>query len=355
MTHDRIWYLLGRKMANELLPEEEKELERLLQQYPDASYVKEVLMQSWKDKQKDLTSAEVEAALQRNKLRLLEVQAEEAPEPAPRNNKVFRLALRIGSVAAASVLLFLAGRMWLGRQAAGHHEQPALQQLVTKTGSRSHIKLPDGTSVWLNAGSKLDYPKQFHGKNREVALEGEAYFDVVKDAGHPFIVKTTACSIRVLGTSFNVRFYPDEEMATTSLVTGSVEVMTDRKTVRLQPNEKLSIPWRLPANLATTTTTATLKMPAIQIGTLTPVRDNIMAETAWKDNKLAFKRLPLGEVAQRMQRWYGAEIRFRNEHKKSLSFSGVFEKESLTEALQALEMSGGFHFTKDKENVYWIE
>jgi transmembrane sensor len=354
MTHDRIWYLLGRKMANELLPEEEMELERLLQQYPDASYAKEVLLQSWKDKQKDFASADIEAALQRNKQRLLEVQIEEAP--APRRNNIFRLAIRFGSVAAAAVLLFLGGRMWISRESDSKPVQPALQQLVTKTGSRTYIKLPDGTSVWLNAGSKLDYPEQFHGSNREVVLEGEAYFEVVKDAVHPFIVKTTACSIRVLGTSFNIRFYPVEEMATTSLVTGSVEVVIAEKVVRLQPNEKLSVPWTLPANLATTATKAAPKTPSIKIGTLTPVRDDIMAETAWKDNKLAFKRLPLSEVAQRMERWYGAEIRFKNARKKNLSFSAVFEKESLTEALQYLEISsGGFHFTKDKDNIYWIE
>lgn len=353
MTHDRIWYLLGRKMANELLPEEKRELERLLQQHPDVSYAKEVLTQSWKDKQKDLSPADVEAALQRHKQRLLEVQTpEETTMPAKGSNKIFRLALRIGGVAAAVTVLFLAGRMWLGEREA--QLQPALQQLVTKTGSRTHVKLPDGTSVWLNAGSKLDYPEKFHGKNREVTLEGEAFFDVVRDADHPFLVKTTACSIRVLGTSFNVRFYPVEEMATTSLVTGSVEVTIDKKVVRLQPNEKLSVPWVL-TNLATTTANTAPEMPVIKMGTLTPVRDNIMAETAWKDNKLAFKKLPLDEVAQRMERWYGAEIRFKNERKKSLSFSGVFEKESLTEALQALEMSGGFHFTKDNDNIYWIE
>lgn len=350
MTHDRIWYLLGRKMANELLPEEEKELERLLQQYPDVSYAKEVLLQSWKDKQKDFAAADVEAALQRNKQRLLEVQVEEVP--TPRTNKIFRMALRLGSVAAAAILLFIGSRMWLSRQADSKPGQPALQQLVTKTGSRTYIKLPDGTSVWLNAGSKLDYPEQFHGSNREVVLEGEAYFEVAKDAEHPFLVKTTACAIRVLGTSFNIRFYPAEEMATTSLVTGSVEVVIDEKVVRLQPNEKLSVPFTLPA----TTATETAQTPPIKIGTLTPVRDNIMAETAWKDNKLAFKRLPLSEVVQRMEHWYGVEIRFKNERKKNLSFSAVFEKESLTEALQYLEISsGGFHFTKDKDNIYWIE
>ncbi|RFS26212.1 FecR family protein [Chitinophaga silvatica] len=352
MMHDRIWYLLGRKVANELLPEEAEELEHLLQQYPDASYVKEILMQSWKDKQKEFTSGDIEAALLRNKQRLLEVQSQMPTEPIPakRNSKVFRLSLRVASVAAAAVLLFLVSRIWLGRGENDKREQPALQQLVTKTGSRTYIKLTDGTSVWLNAGSKLHYPKQFEGKNREVTLEGEAYFEVATDANHPFIVKTNACSIRVLGTSFNVRFYPDEKMATTSLVTGSIEVVADRRTVRLQPNEKLTIPYSLPA-----TNTANVETPPIKLSTLTPVKDNIVVETAWKDNKLAFKKLALSEVVQLMERWYGAEIHFKSEQKKSLVFSGVFENESLTEALQALEMSGGFHFTKDKNNIYWIE
>lgn len=347
MTHDRIWYLLGRKMANELLPEEGTELERLLQQHPDASYIKEVMMQQWKDKQKDFPQSEVEAALQRHKQRLQE--AEESI-PAPRSN-IVRMVTRIAGIAAAVLVIFFAGRMWLGTQK--NVEKQPLQQLVTQNGARSHIKLPDGTRVWLNAGSKLDYPQHFASGSREVTLEGEAYFDVVKDADKPFIVKTKTCAIRVLGTTFNVRAYPQESMATTSLVTGSVEVMVDEKVIRrLLPNEKLSIPVNV---VAANNTVATSGTPGIKIGTLTQVEDSIIAETAWVDNKLAFRKLPLGEIARRMEQWYGAQIRFKNEDKKQLSFSAVFEKENLIEALQALELGGGFHFTKDADSVIWIE
>lgn len=347
MTHDRIWYLLGRKMASELLPEEGIELEHLLQQHPDASYIKEVMMQQWKDKQKDFSQSEVESALQRHRQRLREA---EDSLPVPRS-KVFRMFARIAGVAAAVLAVFFAGRMWLGTTKSV--ERQPLQQLVTQNGARSHIKLPDGTRVWLNAGSKLDYPRQFASGSREVSLEGEAYFDVVKDAGKPFIVKTKTCAIRVLGTTFNVRAYPQESMATTSLVTGSVEVMVDEKVIRrLLPNEKLSIPVNV---VAVSNTTVTSNTPSIKIGTLTQVKDSVMAETAWVDNKLAFRKLPLGEIAKRMEQWYGTQIRFKNEDKKQLSFSAVFEKENLIEALQALELGGGFHFTKDTDSVIWIE
>ncbi|WP_346319559.1 FecR domain-containing protein [Chitinophaga sp. YIM B06452] len=355
MMHDKIWNLLAKKMADQLPPEEETELERLLQQHPDASYIKEVLMQPWKDKHKPFTPEETELALQRHQERLQAAMEHEEEEPEPETGRVRRMILRISGVAAALALAFYIGyAVWPQRRVSA---EAALQQMVTRQGSRSQIKLPDGTSVWLNAGSQLDYPKQFTGQYREVTLLGEAFFDVAQDAEHPFIVKTKTFSIRVLGTTFNVRAYPQEENAVTSLVSGVVEVVMDKNTVRLMPNEKLSISTlqtMSSGEAAENAGSISAAAPVVK-STLTEVTDSVMAETAWVQNKLAFKKQPLEKVAVMLEQWYGADIRFKDEAKKQLYFSGVFEEEDLSDVLRALELTGSFHFKKDAEGVIWIE
>ena len=354
--HDQIWTLLARRMANELLPEEEEELERLLQQHPDASYIKEVMMQPWNDRQKPFGPEEADQALERHKLRLESAMvAEEEPEAPSSGRKVRRMVFQLTGVAAALVFAFFIGRKWFAAPKPVAEE--ARLQLVTQKGSRSHIKLPDGTSVWLNAGSKLDYPKQFTGRKREVTLEGEAFFTVVKDENRPFMVRTKAFAVRVLGTEFNVRVYPQEDIAVASLVTGSVEVVLDEKqnrVVRLRPNEKLSIS-TLEQLVTTTTAKETVALRQPVKSRLTEVRDSVIAETAWVENKLAFKKMPLEKVVALMEQWYGADIRFKNENKKQLSFTAVFDKENLIDALKALELTGTFHFMQDADGVIWIE
>lgn len=357
MMDDQIWNLLAKKVANELLPEEEKELERLLQQYPDASYTKEILTQNWKDKQKPFSPEETDIALAKHKLRLeAAIVAEETVQPS-RGGNIRRMTIRIAGVAAALLMAFFMGRKWWSQPKMADDNR---QQLITHKGSRSEVKLPDGTTVWLNAGSKLDYPKQFTGKQREVILEGEAFFTVVKDAQRPFTVRTKSFSIRVLGTTFNVRAYPQEDSAVTSLVTGEVEVVLDEKknqVVRLKPNEKLSIPTAV--ILEETETAAAPDAPPVVIklikSPLTVLRDTVITETAWVENKLAFKRVPLEKVAVMLEQWFGAEIRFKNNNKRQEYLTGVFEKESLTEVLKALELTGTFHFKKDAEGIIWIE
>lgn len=97
--------------------------------------------------------------------------------------------------------------------------------------------LSDGTKVWLNADSRFEFPSKFVGQERCVYVEGEVYFEVAKDVSHPFVVTTKQAKVRVLGTSFNVRAYPDEIYRTT-LLEGCVEVLYKKDVVKLQPHEQ---------------------------------------------------------------------------------------------------------------------
>lgn len=270
---------------------------------------------------------------------------------------------KYGWYAVAACFAFILFATWKWWPAGGGKEREIVyqQQLVTKKGSRSQVLLPDGSKVWLNAGSKLDYPGQFNGKTRDVQLQGEAYFEVMKDNEKPFYVHTHAFDIKVLGTGFNVRAYPDEDSAVTSLVHGSVEVIVGKKekrTLLLLPDEKITLPMN--AGIDETAKTINNK-PAVSDLSMVKekmikVEDTVQSETAWINNKLAFKKMPLEKVVLLLEKWFDADIRFKNEDKKALNFSGVYDKEDLEYVLYTLgEATGTFRYKKDNAGVIWIE
>lgn len=264
---------------------------------------------------------------------------------------------------AAACLAFIFFATWKWWPAGGdkEHEIVYLQQLVTQKGFRSQVLLPDGSKVWLNAGSKLDYPKQFNGKTRDVQLQGEAYFEVTKDSEKPFFVHTKSFDIKVLGTGFNVRAYLDEDSAVTSLVHGSVEVIVGKKekrTILLHPNEKITLPMNAGIDdeaKAINDTPGVADLHKVKEKMVT-VEDTVQSETAWINDKLAFKKMPLENVALLLEKWFDTDIRFKNENKKALRFSGVYEKEDLEYILYTLgEVTGTFRYKKDNAGVIWIE
>ncbi|MCU7550112.1 FecR domain-containing protein [Chitinophagaceae bacterium LB-8] len=269
------------------------------------------------------------------------------------------------SYAAAACIIFALIGAWKWWLVGRNNQQDIVyqQQLVTQNGSRSELVLPDGSKVWLNAGSTLDYPKRFDGKTRDVQLQGEAYFEVAKDREKPFFVHTKAFKIKVLGTGFNVRAYPDEDSAVAALVHGSVEVIVgekEKRSILLRPNEKLTLPMigekgDGAQNLNDQQAVSAL-LPVK--GKMTLVQDTVQLETAWVSNKLAFKKMPLGNIALLLEKWYGEEIRFKNDDKRNLVFSGVYQKEEdLEEVLYSLELASGdnFQYKKDSSGVIWIE
>lgn len=108
-------------------------------------------------------------------------------------------------------------------------------------GDKKHFLLPDSSEIWLNAGTAIKYPEKFSKAQRLVYLDGEAYFSVRKDAAKPFIVETSQLSVKVLGTQFNVKAYADDELVTTTLTSGKVEVTPPVQGSQiLKPNEQLT-------------------------------------------------------------------------------------------------------------------
>lgn len=354
MDQERLYALLAREMAGELTAEEANTLQQLLQQYPDASYIREVFAQNWVPTGKQYGPSQVQQLLEKHQLRLQAASLEEERPVA--NIAPPRQVWKLYTAIAASLLVVVSLGAWFLRQRPAKKPAP-LAQLVTAKRMRSQILLPDGSRVWLNAGSKLDYPEQFAPHSpREVHLEGEAFFVVAADAERPFRVHTKAFHVHVLGTSFNVRAYPQEDSAVASLVQGAVEVVLNndsKQVVALRPNEKLTVP--VPAVVTETVhTTAPPAVIAIQKTKLALVQDSIVSETAWVQNKLAFKHLELEKVAVMLEQWYGVEIGFRTNSKRKLYFTGVFETESLEQVLNALENTLSFSWEKDSTGKIWI-
>jgi ferric-dicitrate binding protein FerR (iron transport regulator) len=239
-------------------------------------------------------------------------------------------------------------------------ESQAISSVVTKNGNRTKIVLPDGTQVWLNAGSNLDYNnEQFNKDLREVILNGEAYFDVTKNPGKPFIIHTRKMDIKVLGTAFNVRSYNDEKFAEAALIRGSIEVtLKDRKNqqpIILTPNEKISISTEeiqseQKKNLIHKAEAAAI--PQFLVEKLTPnPKINVISEIAWTQNKLYFEDESLENIALILERWFGKKIVITNETLGNLHYYGNFENETLEQVLSYLKLSKPFNFRIENDNV----
>jgi transmembrane sensor len=223
-------------------------------------------------------------------------------------------------MAATVSLLLLAGvalyqwlpeiRQWL---------PAAMETSVTPRGEQSQMTLPDGTRVWLNAASTLEFPLRFTNRaTREVWLKGEAFFDVAHNKQQPFLVHTSGITIKVLGTRFNVKSY-GEEVVETTLVEGKVELENPKgevTRVTLLPNQK-----------------ATFSKKTTQI-TLSEVEPALY--TSWKEGKLLFKNAPMQEVLQTFSREFNVNIRLANKNINRCTITADFTNESLDRALDLL-------------------
>lgn len=221
----------------------------------------------------------------------------------------------------------------------------------TQRGVKSIFILNDGTRIVLNSGSSIEFPKKFSGDNREVYLSGEAFFDVKKDVEHPFIIHTDKMKIKVLGTAFNVRAYADEKVSETTLIRGEIAVTVNKKPldqIIMKPSQKLVI--NDEQVLETREKKATLK-PSLTTLTYFKNNDTTIVETSWINNKLIFKNEEFYSVAQKMGRWYNVDFKFDRPAVQHLKFTGVFENETVEEALRALRLTESFNYKMEDGTI----
>ncbi|HEX3165752.1 MAG TPA: FecR family protein, partial [Chitinophagaceae bacterium] len=310
-SQHEFWSLLSKKLANEATSEELAELQSILLNNPDLHHQADMLTEMWQQETIN-KSAGSEAAYMRHIMKHKdEFFVEENPivintdDAGPERNSGFFQTLfskkkfTIFPILAFVILTTGVIYIFTQRKDSKLPAEQAISSVVTKNGNRTKIVLPDGSQVWLNAGSTLDYNNSVFNKDlREVTLNGEAYFDVTKNADKPFIIHTKKMDVKVIGTVFNVRSYNYEKTAEASLIRGSIEVtLKDRKDQKiiLKPNEKISIATQEPETALskpgkTPAVKNTRSIPQILVKELkTSTRyDNIIPEIAWTQNKLFF-------------------------------------------------------------------
>lgn len=214
-------------------------------------------------------------------------------------------------------------------------EEFALREAVAPHGTKITLHLNDGTTINLNAGSRIRYPEKFSSGKREVFLEGEAFFQVKQDIQRPFIVHSENIQTTVLGTTFNINAYPGSDRVDVALVSGTVVVIdTIRKdnAIQLVPAQR-----------------ATYSKRSQQI-----VRSHFdLNEIAsWKDGIITFKDASFDEIEETLERWYGVEFIVRKKPNVENDFNGSFDNESLETVLKGLSFSLNFEYVIRDKTIY---
>lgn len=366
MSQEKFWVLLSKKLSGEAGAAELRELESLILAHPEWQYAIQNLEDLWKhSSSKDSLQDEDAFMLHLHRMTELNIPFGDEPGeiPAIPVTKVRKLKWYW----AAAAIIAVAGLFVFGKSILTNHTDESLankeaNEISTRPGSKSKIQLPDGSIVMLNSGSKLIYNKDYGIDNREVTLVGEGFFDVKKNKEKPFIIHTADINIKVLGTVFNVKAYPEDKKTEASLIRGSIEVTIKNRPndkIILSPSEKLVVENGLmpdkksqqkeagelvaaPAGLNTVMAINKLKYSPV---------DSSVAETLWIENKLVFRDESFEELAMRMQRWYDVSITIQNELLAEKRMTGIFERETIEQALEALKISIPFHYEKNGNKI----
>lgn len=363
--NERFWELLTGYYCSRLSQDEKIEMERLLMEYPDSWFKTGLLQQiRW----------ELKPVLDNHDKEYI---ADRVLQKGYSRERKFRRTRKIsclkgekrrntGRVAAAMAICFVAilSIALIIKRPGASKEAKDWQRIVTADGMRSMLHLPDGSEVWLNAGSTLRYNNNFNKKNRKVYLKGEAYFIVKHNADKPFIVDAAEMKIKVLGTEFDVKAYPDENFSEASLIKGLVEVIIKHdgqsQQIYLKPNQKVMVKNEL-SYVSGTKDTNTAKLKTLQqkesisrdVMLLPLITVNhIIPETAWKENIVVFEDESLSSLTQRLDRWYGVHIIIEDSALAQQHFTGRADNVSLDKLLKILQMIKPFHYAiRDKEVI----
>ena len=269
--------------------------------------------------------------------------------------------------AASLIICFVIGSvvamLWFNH--SGDNQVNYTNQMVASTviyvplGSQSNITLPDGTKVWLNAGSTINYQSDFGINDREIFLTGEAFFDVIGDSLKPFKVHTSGITVNALGTRFNVKAYPEDEDIAATLEKGLIDVLikspySDKiKSVRLKPQEQLIVQKVQPAPVVIPIQDTVTDEPAIPEIKDIHIYENVKTElsTSWKDNKWIIDDLPLSAFTNDLERRYNLVITFESEELKNYKFTGIIEEETAEQIFNAMTIAAPIQYTLNKNHV----
>ena len=212
-----------------------------------------------------------------------------------------------------------------------NYTDSAMQTVTVPSGQRANVILPDGTDVWLNAGTTIRYPISFMKGKREIILDGEAYFEVVHNEKCPFVVHTYAMDVEVLGTKFNVEAYSKKDFFETSLMQGKVKVASpsnETQSVILAPNQKTTL----------------------ENGKLTVSNIDDYNMYRWKEGLYCFRDKPLADIMKDLEKYFDLSISIHNREIEKVMLTGKFRiAEGLDYILRVLQTNVDFTYKRNVE------
>jgi transmembrane sensor len=211
------------------------------------------------------------------------------------------------------------------------HEEPNETVITTPRGGQFELILPDGSKVWLNSASSLRFPSVFQGKQREVSLTGEGYFEIAANAKMPFVVSVNDMKVAVLGTHFNIMAYADEKAVNTTLLEGAVRVLEGQQVKQLKPGQQASL--------------------SHAENQLTVQQADLQKTIAWKNGLFQFDNTDLSTIMRQLARWYDIEIIYQAKPDNTALGGSISRNLNLNGVLSLLEANGINHFKIEGNKV----
>ncbi|WP_028296974.1 FecR family protein [Olivibacter sitiensis] len=333
MKTSRLSELVGKYLEGNLSDAEKKELHLLMDSPDNRTELEKRFLQEWENTEYDKGKSSDE----QSRLRIERVL--EKVHPKPKRNTYTWPWL---SVACFLLLCLLIPFFWQqgSKEVPEVANVPARHEVHTAYGQKKTLRMADGTIIFLNAGSTLEYTDDFSRKNRKVKLTGEAYFEVSTDKNLPFIVEGQGIYAHVLGTSFNFRAFEEDSEVAVALESGALRVGKLDESVSdeslfatLKPGQKM-IYHKAAGKIAVRT-----------IGKLD-------AWGIWRNEVLAFDSKSFGQVALILERWYDVKVHFSDSKTKSFRFTGSFDNLSVNRVLDLLKKGHHFSYRIEGKNIY---
>ena len=249
-------------------------------------------------------------------------------KPKALSQRLYQAFSRVAAILVIPLLLLSVYLYFDQAQTSTQFTSNAFREIYTKPGTRMHIDLSDGTSVWLNDGTTFRYPEQFTGDKREVFVDGEAYFEVKSNPENPFVVNNPMMKTVVTGTHFNLNAYSADKYFEATLIEGKINLESRSKNLVMNPGEQVQFDSRL---------------------------ENILKKTvdpqnaaAWVDGKLIFKDEKLETAIKKLARWYNVEIILTDPEINNYLMTATIQDEKLDQSLKliALALPVKFEFKK---------
>lgn len=302
----------------------------------NASFEEEVAVKQWMEE----STENRQSFLKERKLfdAMLLLGNEKVIKAGKKRYSINLSSLRTELIKIAAVIAITLGGSYLYHQYSFEKELMATNTISVPAGQRINMTLTDGTNVWLNARTSLTYPVKFSKKNRQVILDGEAYFEVAKDKTKPFIVQTNKYNVEVLGTKFDVNAYSETGEFETTLMSGSVRVASTSdpaQKLTLKPNNKVYL--------------QDGELHVSVVDDFNPYR--------WKEGLICFKDESFTSIMKDFEKYYGLTIQVRNKEVLKYVYTGKFRQtDGIDYALRVLQKDIKFSYQRDDENqIIYIE